>query len=45
MEFSNTDEVFQKTMAPNYNHKDVPAVKIRIPMDEGDIRPDDIDQW
>lgn len=31
-------------MPPSYSHADAPEVKLRFPVDEGDIRPDDIDQ-
>lgn len=32
-------------MSPNFNHLNVPSICVKIPMDEGDIRPDDIDEW
>jgi hypothetical protein len=32
-------------MAPSFSHLDAPNIAIKVPIDEGDIRPENIDEW
>lgn len=44
-EHADIEDLFEKTMAPNYSHSDVPLIHVKMPIDQGDIRPDNIDEW
>jgi hypothetical protein len=44
-EYTEIENLFKRSMTPTYSHNDVPSINVKVPMDQGDIRPDDIDEW
>lgn len=44
-EFASIEDSLQKLVAPNFDHESAPAVRMKITIDKGEIRPEDIDDW